>query len=383
MAQQLRMPSLGQTTDELRIVAWLKAEGEQVAIGEPILEVETDKAVLQVESSCAGTLLKVLRRVDEVVLAGQPIAWIGQPGEAVADNVLAQPISTPASAPSTPAGPKGNEQVLATPVARKLSKDHGIDIATVRGSGPGGRIEKKDVEALIVTSSSVSNEPSETELAVPRHRQIIAQRLTRSVQTIPQITLNATVDMRAAQAFIAAQRNSGVTGLKVTHLLLRAVSRALRAQPHMNRLWRSEGPAYRQLLRCNVGLAVANDDNLIVATVPEPDRLDLARLVRVADEVIVRARQSVLTQADTEPAAITLSNLGMFRIDSFDAIIDPDQSMILAVGRMADHVVAINGGIHITPQMMLSLVVDHRIADGAAAAQFLSAICEDLERSAS
>jgi pyruvate dehydrogenase E2 component (dihydrolipoamide acetyltransferase) len=382
MAHQLRMPSLGQTTDELRIIAWLKAEGDAVALGEPILEVETDKAVLQVESSFAGTLLKSLRHVDEVVLAGEPVAWIGQPGEVVDGSTPAQPTTPLAAASSTPAASKGNEQMLATPVARKLAKDHGIDIATVRGSGPGGRIEKKDVEALINATAPNADEPSEGEVAVPRHRQIIAQRLTRSVQTIPQITLNATVDMRAAQAFISAQRNGGNAGVKITHLLLHAVSRALRAQPHMNRLWRSEGPVYRQLLRANVSLAVASEDNLIVATIPEPDQLDLARLVRVADEAIARARQGALTQGDLAPAAITISNLGMFRIDSFDAIIDPDQSMILAVGQISDQVVAINGGIHIVPQMALSLTVDHRVADGAAAAQFINAIRDDLERSA-
>lgn len=386
MAQQLRMPSLGQTTDELRIVAWLKAEGDVVALGEPILEVETDKAVLQVESSYAGTLLKALRRVDEVVLAGEPFAVIGQPGESLNGDAPAQPDTKPAAAsasPATPATRQAGEQLLATPVARKLAKDHDIDITTVRGSGPGGRIEKKDVEALINTAVLKADAPLESEVAVPRHRQIIAQRLTRSVQTIPQITLNLTVDVRAAQAFIASQRSGGIAGLKITHLLLRAVSRALQAQPHMNRLWRSEGPAYRQLMRANVSLAVASEDNLIVATVAEPAPLEWPALVRLSDEVIARARQGALTQADLAPSAITISNLGMFRIDSFDAIIDPDQSMILAVGQISDQVVAINGGIHIVPQMALSLTIDHRIADGAAAAQFLNAIREDLERSAS
>ncbi len=146
---QLRMPSLGQTSDELRVIAWLKAEGDSVTIGEPILEVETDKAVLQVESSFAGTLLKILRRADEVVLAGEPIALIGQPGESMDVDAPAQAEATPAVVPSAPAATRSSEQVLATPVARKLAKDQGIDISTVNGSGPGGRIERKDVEALM------------------------------------------------------------------------------------------------------------------------------------------------------------------------------------------------------------------------------------------
>jgi pyruvate dehydrogenase E2 component (dihydrolipoamide acetyltransferase) len=379
------MPSLGQTSDELRVIAWLKAEGDSVVIGEPVLEVETDKAVLQVEASFAGTLLKILRGVDEVVIAGEPIAVIGQPGDVVELEAPAQTKITPAHIPSAPAATASNEQVLATPVARKLAKDLGIDLRTVRGSGPSGRIERKDVEALTGKSAPAPKaveliEADETEVAVPRHRQIIAQRLIRSVQTIPQITLNMAVDMRPAISFITAQRNNGLAGLKVTHLLLQSVARALRAQSHMNRLWRNEGPAYRQLKRANVSLAIASADNLIVATIQEPDQLDLAKLVNVSGEVIARARQGAMTQADTAPSVITLSNLGMHRVDSFDAIIDPDQSMILAVGRIADQVVAIDGGIHIVAQMMLSLAVDHRVADGTAAAQFLNAIREDLEQ---
>jgi pyruvate dehydrogenase E2 component (dihydrolipoamide acetyltransferase) len=382
------MPSLGQTTDDLRITAWLKAEGDAVALGEPILEVETDKAILQVESSFAGTLLKILRRAEEIVVAGEPIAAIGQAGETVALDSVAptQPVdATQQPSPPAASATAGSEQVLATPVARKMAKENGLDLKTIRGSGPDGRIERKDVEALIAAnagapSSHATHGDGAAEIAVPRHRQVIAQRLTRSVQTLPQITLNMTVDARAARSLIAARCAAGLAGLTVTHLLLQAVARALRAQPLMNRVWHSDGPTFRQLAHAHVGLAVASDDNLLVATLPEPDRLDLAALVRLSDAAVQRARTGALSQADVVPAAITISNLGMYRVDSFQAIVDPDQSMILAVGRIADQVVAIEGGIHIAPQMTLSLSVDHRVADGAAAATFLNAIREDLER---
>lgn len=323
MAQQLRMPSLGQTTDELRIVAWLKAEGDAVKLGEPILEVETDKAVLQVESSFGGVLLRVLRQVDEVVLAGEIIATIGQHGDAVDSSapVLHPTAAAPTPVAGLPTAPNAdNQQLLATPIARKLAKDQGIDLKRVKGSGPGGRIEKKDVEALIGTQAATPNAmpaPVESDVAVPRHRLVIAQRLTRSVQTIPQITLNRAADMRSAQALVAAQRTRGLTALKVTHVLLRSVARALRAHPHMNRLWRNDGPAYRQLRQCNVSLAVASDENLLVATLTEPDQLELAQLVRLTDEAVARARQGALIQADTAPSAITISNLGMHSVESF------------------------------------------------------------------
>lgn len=389
MPHQLRMPSLGQTTDELRITAWLKAEGDPIALGEPILEVETDKAILQVESSYAGKLLKILRHADEVVLAGEPIAIIGQAGEAIASESVSptQPVGA-AQQPNPPAVPAiaGSDQVLATPIARKMAKELGLDLRAIRGSGPGGRIERRDVEALVAAhaatpaTSNIARDDGAGSVAVPRHRQIIAQRLTRSVQTIPQITLNMTVDARAARSLIAARRAAGLAGLTVTHLLLQAVARALRAQPLMNRVWQPDGPTFRQWARTDVGLAVASDDNLLVVTLPEPDRLDLTALVRVADEAIQRARKGALSQADVAPTAITISNLGMYHVDSFQAIVDPDQSMILAVGRIADQIVAIEGGIYIVPQMTLSLSVDHRVADGAAAAKFLKAICDDLER---
>ncbi|BCX05962.1 MAG: acetyltransferase component of pyruvate dehydrogenase complex [Candidatus Roseilinea sp.] len=383
------MPSLGQTTDELRITAWLKAEGDAIALAEPILEVETDKAVLQVESSYAGTLLKILHHAGEVVPAGEPIAVIGQAGEAIAlDSVSpTQPIDA-AQQPNPPAVPAtaGSDQVLATPIARKMAKELGLDLRAIQGSGPGGRIERRDVEAWVAANAAtpakhnIVRDDGAGHGAVPRHRQIIAQRLTRSVQTIPQITLNMTVDARAARSLVAARRAAGLAGLTVTHLLLQAVARALRAQPLMNRVWQPDGPTFRRLARTDVGLAVASDDNLLVVTLPEPDRLDLAALVRVADEAIQRARKGALSQADVAPTAITISNLGMYHVDSFQAIVDPDQSMILAVGRIADQIVAIEGGIYIVPQMTLSLSVDHRVADGAAAAKFLKAICDDLER---
>jgi pyruvate dehydrogenase E2 component (dihydrolipoamide acetyltransferase) len=382
------MPSLGQTSDESRIVAWLKSEGDNVAAGEPILEVETDKAILQIESTDSGTVLSILRPAGDLVQAGQPIAYVGRPGETLPASAFAPALraedATGAkddeTAPSGRSATTG-EPVLATPVARKLAKDHGIDVRRIRGSGPGGLIEKRDVQAFIDARVDERATPvAPVDIPVPRHRQIIARRLTRSIQTIPQITLNMTARMRAALALVSAQRAGGLAGLTATHLIMRSVARMLRAQPHMNRLWHEEGPTYRQLVRTDVGLAVANDDNLLVATIAEPDRLDWPGLVRISDQAIRRARGGTLAQADTAPTAIAISNLGMHGVDSFGAIVDPDQSMILAVGRIVDQPIAIDGGIHILPQMTLSLTVDHRIADGVAAAAFLGAIRDDLER---
>lgn len=412
---EMRMPSLGQTTDELRIVAWLKAEGERVKFGEPLLEVETDKAVLEVESAVAGTLLRILHSADETVVAGSVIAFIGAPGEALpngsnndaagaANAATPVPVTTPVPDAAPPA-PQG-DKVLATPTARQMARELGVDLREVAGSGPQGRIEKRDVEthgkqlarpanddstetpaAPAARHSAPQPQPAEElppafggdEHPVPRHRVVIAQRLLRSVQSIPQITLSVTVDMTRPRTAIARQRQRGAAGLTYTHLLLRAVAGALRRHPRINRVWLSDGPRYRQYARADVGLAIAADDNLLIATVPEPDRLSIAELAGHVEAVAERARRSALAQADLAPAAITLSNLGMHGVDEFHAIIDPDQSAILASGRVVEQTVVVNGGIYIVPQMKLNLTVDHRIADGVAAAEFLSCIRTELE----
>src|SRR5262249_52010954 len=206
---------------------------------------------------------------------------------------------------------------------------------------------------------------------VPRHRQVIAQRLTRSVQMIPQITLMATADMTRARAWLDAQRAAGLAGLTYTHLILRAVARALRAHQNINMLWRAEGPWLRALPQAHVGLAIAGDDTLVVATIAEPDKQVLSHLVQSVTEVTARGRAGALTQADLDPAAITVSNLGIHRVSAFVAIVDPDQTAILAVGQVAEQAVARNGGLYAIPQVTLTLTMDHRVADGVAAAKFL------------
>jgi pyruvate dehydrogenase E2 component (dihydrolipoamide acetyltransferase) len=409
MPQEVRMPALGQTSDELRILSWLKREGEHVAMGEPLLEVETDKATLIVESAFTGALQKIERQAGETVEAGTVIAYMLTLGESGASKGAqangtdmgngAHPVSQGASVR------RHNSSVLASPVARRLAREHGIEIASVRGSGPDGRIERKDVEALSSGATALAEPvqaptvvaPAETAPAmapappvqppagaqdrdVPRHRQVIAQRLTRSVQMIPQIALMATADMTRARAWLDTQRASGIGGLTYTHLILRAVARALRAHPNVNTLWRGEGPWLRALPQAHVGLAIAGEDTLLVATIAEPDRQELSHLIQSVTEATTRGRVGALIQADLASAAITVSNLGMHRVDAFVAIVDPDQTAILAVGQVAEQAVARNGALYATPQVTLTLTVDHRVADGVAAAKFLETICEDLER---
>jgi len=356
MARPVRMPPLGATSDELQIVQWLKEVGSVVEQGEPLLEVETDKATLEVEAAVAGTLLAVLHGAGETVPVGEVIAYVGAPGDDV-----------PVAEPSAPAAAKRQ----AVPTARRLAQEHDIDLASVHGSGPGGRIEKQDVLALIDVASA-----AEGELELSRHRRAVAERLTRSVQTIPQFSVAVDVDMRSAAAQLAQARADGLAGLTYTHLLLRATAGALREHPALNRLWVSEGPRLRQLERVDVGLAVAGEDTLLVPTIAEPDHVELSALVEVAAEAERLAREGKVTGG---AAAITLSNLGMFGVDRFSAIVDPDQTAILAVGAVTERVSAAAGEVRVGPWVELTLTVDHRVVDGVLAARFLTAIRARLE----
>ena len=373
MATPIRMPALGQTSDELRLTAWLKTEGEQVTEGEPLFEAETDKAELEVEATTSGTLLRCLAGPGDEVSTGTVVAWIGDPGEDIPPMSPEGPpkpgISTPAAvSTATPA-----ERQPATPAARTLARERGIDLARLTGSGPGGRIERSDVLAAADAADPTHADAGSTS-AVPPHRRAIAARLSRAA-AVPQFTVSRTVDARPALA-----RAAGHDGVTLTHVLLQAVAAALRATPPVNRVWRDDGPRFLQLAHAHVGLAIAADDNLIVATIGEPDRLSLEELALTTRRAVAEGRRGRLAAAFTAPAAVTLSNLGMFGVDRFAAIVDPDQTAILAVGRIVQRPAVTADGIEAVPQLDLALTVDHRTVDGATAARFLTAICAQLER---
>jgi pyruvate dehydrogenase E2 component (dihydrolipoamide acetyltransferase) len=352
MARAIRMPPLGATSDELTIVQWLKEVGSVVEQGEPLLEVETDKATLEVEAAFAGTLLAIAHGAGETVAVGEVLAHVGAPGEDV-----------PAAASDKP---------QAVPTARRLAQEHGIELASVQGSGPRGRIEKQDVLALIDVAP-----PADGRLELSRHRRGVAERLTRSVLTIPQFSVGVEVDMASAAAQLARARADGLAALTYTHLFLRATAGVLREQPALNRVWVADGPRLRQLDGAAVGLAVAGDDTLLVPTIADADRLELSALVEVTADAERVARAGKVTAG--APAAIALSNLGMFGIDRFSAIVDPDQTAILAVGAVTERVGASGGEVRVGPWVELTLTVDHRVVDGVLAARFLAEIRARLQ----
>jgi len=365
------MPPLGTTSDELRIVEWLKAEGDEVSLGEPLLAVETDKATLEVEAANAGTLLKIVHAAGAVVDVGDVVAYVGAPGDEVPAESEDEPRPIVAANAQAAARPSRPQQVAASPAVRRLAAGHGVDLALVRGSGPGGRIEKRDVLAV------VERAPGEGEL-VSAHRQALARRLSRSA-AIPQFSVGVTVDMTSAAALLERERSTGIAGLTYTHLLLRATATALRAHAETNVVWVDEGPRRRALARADVGLAVAGDDALLVVTIPEPDRLPLAELVELCERATTEARAGRVSERFTARAAVTLSNLGMVGVDRFTAVVDPEQTAILAAGAVLERPGATPDGIGLVPQLELTLTADHRVVDGMVAGRFLAAIRAVLE----
>ncbi len=379
MAEEIRLPSLGQTSDEMSIVVWYKKVGDSVKIGEPLLCVETDKAQVDVESAEEGTVLRIVAEPGQSLSTGALLAYVGAPGEAVADDAPADqpsagPVSAPAEAVTAASEPKPSPtaaaggRVQALPVVRNLAASLGIDLGTVSGSGPDGRIERADVEAAALRSTAVDPDDLST---VTTTRRAIARRLTRSTQTIPQFTVDAQLDARPARDKVAT---AGVQGLTYTHLLLRASARAARDNPGMLRIWSDDGPSFRVMDAPDIGLAVAGDDSLYIVRIPAPDSVSLASLVTSVSAAAERARTGNLTAEDVQPVALSVSNLGMFGVDSFHAIVDPDQTAIVAVGAVQDRVVAIDGTPTIAAQVSVSVSCDHRAVDGVQAAKFLRSL---------
>jgi pyruvate dehydrogenase E2 component (dihydrolipoamide acetyltransferase) len=375
------MPALGQSSDEMKLVQWFKPVGMHVVEGEPLFEAESDKTTLEVEAAATGTLLEVACQPGEVVPSGTVIAWLGEPGEAVPStgapaSKAPAPGNSPVQVEARSPSPEG--RVQATPAARTLAREHRVELSGLLGTGPEGRVERRDVQEFIdeqgsATGGSATAAPGEE--PVPPHRQAIARRLARAAQ-VPHFSISKTIDATSLRRLAAE-----VEGLTVTHLLLQSVSGALLEHPTLDRTWSDAGPSYRLLGRGDVGLAVASRDNLIVATVPCPAKLSLEELALTVRRATSLAREGRLTQEFSGPVAVTVSNLGMFGVDRFEAVIDPDQCAILAAGQIQDRPGVVDGTVRPMAQLDLTLSVDHRVADGAAAAAFLVAVSDRLERS--
>jgi pyruvate dehydrogenase E2 component (dihydrolipoamide acetyltransferase) len=400
------MPALEMAQETGKLVSWLKKEGEQVRKGEMLLEVETDKAVVEVEAGADGILAGITANVGDVVPVGQTIAWLVAPGEAPPSAAAATPqtgrkmdvpaaAAAPAGAAVAPQGRTGGGRI--SPKARKIAQEHGVDISQVTGSGPGGEISADDVLrfAQSKSGSAAPAAPAVTRPATPASPapaaaagpivlstvgRIMAERTTQSWTTVPHFFLMRDVDASALnagreRALPAVQQSHNV---KVTHtdLLVAAVARALVKHPRMNASW--VNGSIQANADVNVALAMAVDNAVVTGVIPRADRMALGNIATRRKELAERARANRLQPADITGATFTISNLGMFGVDAFTAIIVPPQAGILAVGAIADRIVAVNGLIGVRPMLSLTLSSDHRVVDGAGAAQFLNDIVQEI-----
>jgi pyruvate dehydrogenase E2 component (dihydrolipoamide acetyltransferase) len=389
------MPQLGLTMTEGSVSAWLKKPGELVRKGEMLFVVSTDKADMEVESLDEGVLAKILVEPKKLVPVGTVIAYLERPGDVAAAEfpsvgaaALSQPNETPstgkasagvAEVPSAVSAPVDRkEEPPASPRARRLARELGIDLAQIKASGASGRIAEEDVRKYAEGARSQTAAVAAPDL---RRRQLIAERMTKSIQTIPHLSVSAEVN---AEKLLELQeslkksieKQAGVK-LTVTDLLLKALGLALQETPEMQAVW--EGGALRTVDAIDLGLAIATERGVVAPVVRKVESMGLVEVARRRLEASEKARQGRLSLAELEGGTGTLSNLGMYRVDHFQAIISPVQSFVLAVGRIAERPWVETGVVRVAPTIKLNLCVDHRVADGALAALFLGKIAEIIE----
>jgi pyruvate dehydrogenase E2 component (dihydrolipoamide acetyltransferase) len=400
------MPRLSDTMTEGILVQWLKQEGEPVQRGEVLAEIETDKATMELEAYDSGVLTRIIAAPGSTVPIGQPIAVIGEQSAvavvpAAADVPLAVTPSLSAAdgvaATAEPAPwrePPATSTVRTSPLARQLARNHGLDIAGIPGTGPGGRVVRADVETAIAASSGTAPvasaqvhsapvalaEPADEQVALTSIRRISAQRLTESAAA-PHFYLTSVVNaepLLAVRTQLNEQLSDSGAKVSVTDLLVRACAVALKTHPQVNASW--GGDHLVRHARINIGVAVALEDGLIVPVIRDADRKRLSEIAAEAHALAQRARAGKLTPDEFSHGTFTISNLGMFGIDHFTAVINPPEAAILAVGAAREEAVVRDGQLVVGTTMKLTLSIDHRVLDGATAAGFLQDLVGLVER---
>ena len=387
MAISVVMPALELTQETGKLVAWRKSEGEPVAKGEVLLEVETDKAVVEIEAAADGILAGVSAAAGDVIPVGKTIAWIISPGEALPKEDASRDSGRPVAAGRTqlghsapaPSEPRPGAAKI-SPKARRLAREHNVDITRVHGTGADSEILASDILALAESSSK--QEPARAELKpLSSVARLMAERSTQSWTTVPHFFAVREIDasplVEALEKFRASADKTA--GVRVTHtdLLVSLVARVLLRHPRMNSSWAGQGIRHNKDV--SIALAMAVDDGVVTGVIQNADKLDLSQLAVQRKGLAERAKAGQLRPADIAGATFTISNLGMYQVDAFTAIIVPPQAAILAVGSISDRVVPIGGQSAIRPMMTLTLSSDHRVIDGVRAAQFLNDLAEAID----
>jgi pyruvate dehydrogenase E2 component (dihydrolipoamide acetyltransferase) len=401
MATELTLPRLGQGMESGTIVRWLKSEGDQVEKGEPLYELDTEKVTQEVEADASGVLLKIVAGEGEEIEVGKRVAVIGEEGEEVATEVdedeqeegspahareeerergreaeTKEPEPEPEAEAEAPPPASTDGRVKASPLARRIARERGIDLGSLTGTGPEGRVVAEDVERAAATPAHATAGAAPLEAEVQKLssvRRTIARRLTEAWEApVFQITMSA--DMTRSLALRERLRDEKVT---VTDVLTKLSAIALLRHREVNVNFTDD--ELRLFPSAHIGLAVATERGLLVPVFRECERKSLVQLAAERVEVVARTRQGKLSQDELEGGTFTISNLGMYGVEQFVAVLNPPQGAILAVGAIEERPVAENGEVAVKPMMSLTLTCDHRAIDGATAADFLRELKTLLE----
>ena len=382
MVTKVIMPKMGQTMERGKIIKWLKKDGEEVRRGDPLLEIETDKTTIEVEARESG-ILKIIAEEGEEVPIATTIAYIIKEGETIPEGK--EPKKTPEKAEVTPV-----KRVKASPLARKIAEEKGIDLTKVQGTGPGGRITKNDVLAYLEREAeAASAEKASMESTLPEYevvpmssmRRAIARKMVESKTYAPHFYVTVQVDMteavRMRENLIPLFEAKKGVRLSFTHLLIKAVASALEKYPQLNATF--EEDEIRIWKDVNIGIAVSLEDGLIVPVLRGANKLDLFEIASQASELVTKAREKRLREDEFSGGTFTISNMGAVGVDSFIAIINIPETAILATGRISDKPAVVDGELTIRKMMNMTLSADHRVVDGVTAAKFLQEIKRLLE----
>ncbi len=391
MATKVVMEALSPTMEEGRLVEWKKQEGDVVKAGDVLAEVETDKAVMELVARAGGTLLRHAVAAGTTVPVSQLVGWIGQPGEALGDGAAAPatpaaPVAAPVAVPVAvaPQTPVAAGRIKASPLARKMAADRGVDLSRVPGSGPAGRVIRRDVEGAGATPAAAMASvrkagPAFTDVPLSMIRKTIAKRLAQSIGPIPTFYLTTEIDMERAADFREQFKTLYGDAVKISFndLVVRAAALALIQHPACNAWWQDDKIRYWN--EVHIGMAVAVEDGLITPVIRNADLKTLRDIGTESRELAGRARDRKLTPEQYTGSTFSISNLGMFDIEHFTAVINPPEAAILAVGSIAPVAAVVGGQIVPRRRMRVTMSCDHRVIDGATGAQFLKTLKQLLE----
>jgi len=414
------MPALGMAQDTGKLIAWLRGEGERVEKGQALMEIETDKATVEIEAPATGVLRGISASQGQDIPVGHTIAWILEPGEALPEGEAIrtssppQAVKTPSQAQAisplarkiaqenrvdlaqikTDGGRIQKKDVLAylesqpieairprlpaaSPKARRLAAERGLDLAALSGSGPGQAVLAADVLAASISPQAAPAPAGQESLPLSTIWRRMAARVSQSWASVPHFYLQRDADASRLGAWRESAQKRSQVKLTITDLLVKLAAAALTEHPRLVAHWEN-GEVFSNN-QINIGLAIAVEEGLVVPVIHAADTLSLSQIAQRRQLLLERAREGKLRLEDLQGGTFTLSNLGMYGIDVFNAIINPPQAAILAVGRIAERVVPVNGAPGVKPMMTLSLSCDHRVVDGARGAQFLQDLVATIE----